>query len=346
MGWRRSPLSLLALAVCLLPLGIGVGTSEHSHAVAALHGALDNKAAEEAQVLDDYFSRARSTSLLTAHNPAFQRFYALPGDHHARLRAGGAVLAEVNRALGYLEKLFPTSIGEACFIDRTGPGDARVVRGTVATRKDLSPDESGNPFFAPTFKLRHGEVYQARPYVSPDTHEWVISNSTLMPTRDGSKQAIVHFEITVDSFRRTAAQLAGPFDILIVDGSTGAVIVDSQAPQRVGAPLGRPSDRRFRSIASGPATAAGGLLLGSRPAAYQRLTPTAHNANDWDAVAVSRTPVGLLYGVGAWPMATVAIALGLLVVALASFRATHRGLDDQFQGVGALTAAYDPGCEG
>jgi hypothetical protein len=182
---RRFSLSVLLVAICLLPVGIGSGTSAHSHAVAALDGALANTAAAQAQVLEDYFSRARSIDLLTANNPAFQDFYTLPGSRAARIRAGGPVLDKTNHALGYLEELFPDSIGEACFIDRNGPENARMVRGVQAILKDLSPDESGNPFFAPTFALRQGEVYQAQPYESPDTREWVISNSTLLPSPTG-----------------------------------------------------------------------------------------------------------------------------------------------------------------
>ena len=204
---RRFSFSVLLVAICLLPVGIGSGTSAHSHAKAALDGALVNTAGAQAQVLEDYFSRSRSIDLLTAKNPAFRHFYRMPGDRTAKIRAGGPVLDEANEALGNLEELFPDSIGEACFIDRAGPEIARMVRGKRATLEDLSPDESGAAFFAPTFALRHGQVYQARPYVSPDTKEWVISNSTLMPTADGSKPAIVHFEVTIESFRKVAASL-------------------------------------------------------------------------------------------------------------------------------------------
>jgi C4-dicarboxylate-specific signal transduction histidine kinase len=75
---RRVWLSMLLVAICLLPVGIGSGASAHSHAKAALEGVLANQADEEAEVLADYFSRARSIDLLTAHNPAFQQFYRLP----------------------------------------------------------------------------------------------------------------------------------------------------------------------------------------------------------------------------------------------------------------------------
>jgi C4-dicarboxylate-specific signal transduction histidine kinase len=130
---RRFSLSVLLMAICLLPVGIGSGTSAHSHAVAALDGALANTASAQAQVLEDYFSRARSIDLLTAKNPAFRHFYRMPGDRTAKIRAGGPVLNEANEALGNLEELFPDSIGEACFIDRRSEGTSGVSNGTAAT---------------------------------------------------------------------------------------------------------------------------------------------------------------------------------------------------------------------
>jgi diguanylate cyclase (GGDEF)-like protein len=320
---RRFSLSVLLVAICLLPVGIGSGTSAHSHAVAALDGALANTASAQAQVLEDYFSRARSIDLLTANNPAFQDFYALEGSRTAKVRRGGPVLDRTNRALGYLEELFPDSIGEACFIDRNGPENARMVRGERATLKDLSPDESGNPFFAPTFALRPGQVYQARPYVSPDTKQWVISNSTLMPTADGSKRSIVHFEVTIESFRKVAANLTNRFDVLVVDARTGQVVLDSRQPQRIGAPLGSPDDHRFQPVTRAGAPS-GSSSVGDRPLAFQRLQRQLHNANDWYVVAAAPTPVGPLYGVSGWSIALVVVALALLVFAAISFLAQHR----------------------
>ncbi|HEX3214368.1 MAG TPA: diguanylate cyclase, partial [Actinomycetota bacterium] len=219
--------------------------------------------------------------------------------------------------------MFPDSIGEACFIDRTGPEIARMVRGKRATLKELSPDESGAAFFAPTFALGHGQVYQARPYVSPDTNEWVISNSTLMPTADGSKPAIVHFEVTIESFRKVAASLTSRFDIMVVDARTGQVVVDSRRPQRIGAPLGSPDDRRFRPVTQA-GTSQGSSSVSDRPLAFQHLQRQAHNANDWYVVAAARAPVGPLYGVSGWSIALVVVALALLVFAAISFLAQHR----------------------
>jgi diguanylate cyclase (GGDEF)-like protein len=335
---RRFSLPMLLVGICLLPVGIGSGMSAHSHAIAALDGALRNTTSAQAQLLEDYFSRAQSIDLLTANNPAFQDFYERPGSRAAKVRSGGPVLDKANRALGYLEQLFPTSIGEACFIDRDGPENARMVRGVRATVENLSPDESGASFFAPTFALRQGQVYQATPYVSPDTKEWVVSNSTLMPTRDGSKRAIVHFEVTIESFRKVAATLSSQFDIAVVDARTGLVVIDSRRPQQVGAPLGDPDDQRFRPIVATGASR-GRRSVGNHPAAYQRLQRLPGNANDWYVVATARVPVGALYGVSHWSIAIVALALILLPIAAVSFLAHHRilvahSLTDALTGIG------------
>jgi hypothetical protein len=288
---RRFSFTVLLVAICLLPVGIGTGASTRSHARAALDGDLANTASAQAEVLEDYFSRAQSIDLLTANNPAFQDFYALPGSRAAKVRAGGPVLDKANQALGYLEELFPDSIGEACFIDRAGPENARMVRGVRATPADLSADESGNPFFAPTFALRQGQVYQARPYESPDTREWVISNSTPVPAADGSKRAIVHFEVTIESFRRVAADLTSRFDIVVVDARTGQIMIDSRRPQRIGAPLGSPHDHRFQQVTQ-TGNSSGLTSVAERPLAYQHLQVQPHNANDWYVIAAARASVG------------------------------------------------------
>ena len=44
----------------------------------------------------------------------------------------------------------------------------------AAAQAELSLNEAKNPFFAPTLALGPGQVYQAPPYVSPDTGHWVI----------------------------------------------------------------------------------------------------------------------------------------------------------------------------
>ena len=299
---------------------------ERSQKRLAVDHNLTNRVDEDADRLEAYFERARSMMLITAHNPAFQDFYDTSGARLAKVKAHGPAIRKAEAALNYLEQLYPTSIGEACFIDRTGPENARYVRGVRAGLKDLSPDESGNPFFRPTFALHAGQVFQAKPYVSPDTHEWVISNSTPVPGTGYPAAAIVHYEITVDSFRRDAA--AGRFDIAIVDARTGRVVVDARHPQRIGAPLGNPGDRRFVSLIGSGSDSGTATLHGHRTA-FRRLQRTPHNGNDWLVVAANPRRTGSILGdAGAAPLGIAGAGLVLLLLAGISFRTARRVLHD------------------
>src|SRR5919112_2168326 len=296
---RRSLLLGLVGALILLIICISAWFSGHTRALTRERNELAHDSAEQAQVLNAYFARASSIILLTAHSSEYRRFYTEPGDRAQRVRRGGAALDAVNNSLGYLEQLYPDRIGEACFIDASGTENARTVRGERAGYADLSSDESKNPFFAPSFALGKNQVYQAKPYVSPDTDEWVISNSTLVPMPDGSKRGIVHFEVALDSFRREATAHSDR-TVLVVDADTGQVVIDSARPQQLGAPLGDPTDTRFRSAVHGWADK-GQLHLDGHQAGYQRIAATPGNANHWYVVSVATRGVGPLTGVGVLP---------------------------------------------
>ena len=318
----------LAAGVALLAVSIGLGLRDRGEQQRASDQALTSKAADQATRLEEYFARARSIMLITAQNPSFRSFYSDPGSRRERIQARTPAVRESEQALAYLETLYPASIGEACFIDRSGPENARYVRGRKATVADLSPDETGSPFFAPTFALRAGEVFQATPYVSPDTGEWVISNSTPVPGTGYPAAAIVHFEVTVESFRRTAAVIAKQDDVAVVDAKTGQVILDSRFPQKLGRPLGRPSDMRFAGLVSSGALSGNGTVDEHR-VAYRRLSQADHNANDWYVVAVDRQPVGSLIGSTGWAhLGMAAAALALLLLAGLSYRSSRRRLEE------------------
>jgi signal transduction histidine kinase len=323
---------LLVLAIGLVPLSIGdalVRQSAASHEREELDASLTSTVSAQTAALSNYFERARSIILLTGQNPAFHDFYAAPGSRLAKVRGDDPLHGEVNDALLYLEQLYPTSIGEACFIDHGGPEIARVVNGAVAPPENLSPDESGNPFFAPTFKRSPGEVYQARPYVSPDTQEWVISNSTPIPLFHGRKAAIVHFEVTIESFRRTAA-LTSRFPLAVIDAGTGRVIFDSRYQQKLGAPLGRQQDRRFVGLAG--RNGSGILTVSGARAAYRQVPTQAGNMNRWLVVA-SAPPVrvSLLRG-NAWPLLLLTAALLVIAYGVARRWVRVRSELDESQG--------------
>ena len=153
---RQLSLTALIVAIALLALSLGVAVNEHNRHRAAAERAMDGEAATHASTLDASMARARTITLVMAHNAAFRGFYLQPGSRTSKLRRGSTYVDGANDALVYLESLFPTQIGELCFIDRSGSENARVVHGQRAPVSDLSPDEAGNPFFGPTFALRPG----------------------------------------------------------------------------------------------------------------------------------------------------------------------------------------------
>jgi diguanylate cyclase (GGDEF)-like protein len=213
---RKLPLLALLVGVVMLatgPLIIAGAHTQQRHEDEALRYGATRVAANFAS----YFERAQSLDLLLAENPNLRR---IPdGD-----LVDPETNAEANKALEYLERLYPDSIGEACLIDDQGHEIARVTKGVPAPMDELSSKEAENAFFQATLDLAPGEVYQAPPYVSPDTHEWVISNST--PVRlPGGRTLVVHFEVSLASFIDELETADTDRHTAVVDQSTGRSIL-------------------------------------------------------------------------------------------------------------------------
>src|SRR3954469_12828998 len=307
-------LAVLAVAV-VVPLLVGAAVLARHEATQrreALDASLAADAAGESARLDSYFGEARKLITYAARSSDFTAFYAAPGTTPEKVRAGGPLVDQANGALAAFEALYPEGIGEACFIDRSGPEVARVTRGDRAAVSDLSPDESGSAFFPGTFALRTGQAYQARPYLSPDTHDWVISNSSPLPPVNGRAPAFVHFEVSLESFRRQAAAARTDADLKVVDLLTGRVVFDVTHPIRGGAKeLGRPADAWTRAVLSSRA-GNGHLDHDGRRAAFTKLKSSTGNQNRWAVVAVTRAP--LASGLGAIGFGPLGMAIGALLL--------------------------------
>jgi diguanylate cyclase (GGDEF)-like protein len=331
---RAVSFAALIVGVLLIPTALGMAKIDHDRDVSELERTLVAETDEHGGALESYFARARSIVLLTANSPAFANVLAEPGTRAEKVRWQSRSIREVTHQLGYLEQLYPTSIGEACFIDANGEEFARAVRGEVAKPGELSTTEEQTGFFAPTFALDFGQVHQTRPYVSPDTKEWVVANATLIPQADGHKRAFVHFEVTVESFRREMgaskpSKLGNEYELWVVDRRTGRVVIDSGRPQRVGAALGVPRDAHFAPLARG-ARFAGVTDLAGHRTAYRRIGSGTGNANDWIVVASAKVRTGgFISGLGPVPLAMLALALVMIALAGVTLRAARRELEAQ-----------------
>src|SRR4051812_42660119 len=307
---RLFALAALIVGLLLIPTTLAVAKLDHDRNASALERALRSETDEHGSALEDYFARSRSIILLTANSPAFANVLAEPGTRAEKVRRHGRNLAEVTHHLRYLERLYPTAIGEACFIDLNGEEFARAVRGNIAKPGDLSTTEEETPFFAPTFALGSGRVHQTAPYVSPDTKEWVIANATVIPQRDGGKRAFVHFEVTVESFRRAmhpqTQAASSDLQVRVVDARTGRVVIDSTRPQRIGAALGVPRDARFAPLARTAGHQGVSDVSGQR-VAYRRVASAPGNINDWIVVASASAATSFLESLGP-------VSFGLLIV--------------------------------
>jgi diguanylate cyclase (GGDEF)-like protein len=341
---RRLPFIAALIGVALLASG-ALAARSASSSTDAQRSALRSDSVHISGQFQAYFERAASLDLLLAQNPSFVAFYR---EHHADrslLARSGPVVAAMNDALRYLEVLYPGSIGEACFIDDQGREIARVVNARVAPYGDLSTTEAANPFFTPTRALPVGVVYQAAPYVSADTHAWVISNSTPIAPAPG-EQALVHFEVSLDSFRQYLGNADDPHrHAAVVDRRTGEVVLSSDTPLGSAASPG-PGDAAtsWSRKLVGVSAQTGDLPVGGHNGTYQRIAPSAGNANDWYVVNWTTADPGVL---PTWAGGLfIAVGLALLLTALGSFRQQHRALRaaarlDGLTGLGNRQAVND-----
>ena len=318
-------------------LTVAVATTVTSGRAAArddLDNQLQSVSSLTAAELGEYFDRARSIELLLSNSTTFRAFEPTSqgGGDPAAAGAVPQVLdpaaREAAEAMAYLEELYPNRISEACLIDADGHELARVVKGTVAPPEELSHEEASAPFFAPTMELPAGRVYQALPYVSPDTGVWVISNSTPMVGASGTPWGLVHFEVALDSFRPELTDARQR--ISIVDVGTGRVVLDTSRPldptPAEDAALGRPVAPQMRTLLAADAVPEPTTIDGRRQS-FAAVPGSEDNANRWVVVVSSPAPGGSWWtSMGPAPIAMSLAALALLVFAGLNLRASHRRL--------------------
>ncbi len=307
-------------SVAVLVLGVVNGVA-HAR-TAAQRTVVENAnglATEKAAAIEEYFGRARSIMLIAAQNPAFGDVGRDPNGVGPIPESTTKTASDVRAALEYFHTLYPDSIGEVCLIDRAGFERARVVKGVQAPSSSLAPDETGSSFFLPTVAMRSGEVFQAAPYESNDTHEWVISNSTPLANSGGTTMAILHFEVSVESFRRLLAVGSHGEDVQLIDVQTGRVVADADTPQLLGATLGEAKHPAVQV----PTGARNGSFSTSTMQ-FRSISSNINNQNHW-VVGVPLVQPSLSVGdvFNTVTIAAIAIALLIAVFVVLSIRVAH-----------------------
>ncbi|MDX6227715.1 MAG: hypothetical protein QOI76_1105 [Frankiales bacterium] len=219
----RTKIAVGVLAAGVLPFALGMGLTirqAQSDIGKQAKATADERATSASVQLAGVFHEQHYRLLLAADNEVLSRWYAEPA-------ARPTMRATVDAALVRVFQLDSSLTDEACFIDAAGPEQARMVQGVAAQIADLSPDESANPFFKPTFALPAGAVYQGQPYVSPDSHRWVFPNATPI-FRNGAAVALLHFETSIEGMRQLLAKSLGSgMRGRIVDTARHLVIADT-----------------------------------------------------------------------------------------------------------------------
>jgi methyl-accepting chemotaxis protein len=313
--WR---LTALTLGVVLTSAASGLlylGVREANLAAQDLDARLTTASEGSSVLLSEFFDRAAGSDLQLAAEPAFARVYQTPGSLAGKVQRNTPVLQDAQRSLLAIEKTYPGAVSEACFIDlRTGRELARVVDGTIAPPDDLSPDESEAVFFAPTKSQPVGVPYQSLPYVSEDTGLWVIATATLVEV-DGEPVALAHFEVSIESLRQALVAADADSHLRVVDGLSGAVVIDGDMPQGAGGDLGNPQDSTFGGVQLSETAL---LDLSSEPLPAGR-TLEATNANNTWVITASAPTVTTGLAAGLTPLILALLALGVPLLALGLF---------------------------
>jgi methyl-accepting chemotaxis protein len=209
---------LAAMTASLAMVGVQIQHSASQEADTAVQAQADRSAANISALFDAW----RDELLVASSNAALTDWFTHP-ERRATLQAA------VDGQLMRLHSIYPKLIDEACFISFQGPELARATKGVVAGPADLSPDESTNAFFTPTLAMGPGQVWQNPPYLSVDSHRWVISNSTPIMV-NGRKAALLHFEANLDAVRtRIAEGLDRSLRARVIDTRTHTVIADTSS---------------------------------------------------------------------------------------------------------------------
>lgn len=331
-SWR-----VLALTVGLSMTALGsgllfLGVRDSGQAATDLDQQLTTASEGSAVLLSEFFDRAVGSDLQLAAEPSFQNVYGAPGSLASKVDKTIPALADSHKSLAAIEDTYPGAVSEACLIDLdTGRELARVVRGKAASASDLSLDETKSVFFTPTAEQPVGVPYQSLPYVSPDTDLWVIATATPVEV-NGKAEALVHFEVSIESLRQALVAADAGAHIRVVDAATGEVVIDGDQEQLPKGDLGNPSDGTFSD--QDLSTAQVATLDSERTSLIPMpdgRTLDANNANRW-VVTASAPSIATGIAANLTPLIVALFAIGIpLTIAglFGAFRARRRRQSDE-----------------
>src|SRR5436190_4623375 len=302
----------LVMLAGLVPLGLGAAVliRESDRAARTQQDArLSTTASSEAAALAQSLGRARALLRLSAASPVWRDAVAAPGPLRATVAAGGRPMRRVHTALAELRAGYGGRLaGVADAIDSSGREFAADRPGGAVPITLLAGGKTRAPFFGPSLSLPPGAVYQTEPYISPDSLQWVVSNSTTATVGEHDR-VVIQLEVPVESLRREALQQGRGSDASVIDARTGLVVFDSSDRRGIGAMLA-PRDLRGLQRVTRAGLKSGLANLGARRIAFRHLPQAGANANDWYVVVDAPHPPGFR------PTGSAQFVLALMVLAL------------------------------
>lgn len=175
--------------------------------------------AKKASVLTKMHKKASKALVNAAQDKGFSHYFTAHDDA-SRAKAK----RRVESVSLHTQKKF--HVEEMCLIAATGPEIARIVGNAVAT--DLSEDESGADFFAPSFATPVKQAFISKVYISPDVHKWVVAYVTPVSV-GGKKEGILHYEHSLGVFQAALNKgMSGSGTFILAVNAEGFIVSDSR----------------------------------------------------------------------------------------------------------------------
>ncbi len=182
--------------------------------------------------MENLHDRASEDLVFALKNPLFVEYFELPETKAGNVFEDGVlqftdkqreIKTKLEQHVFHFQNKF--EVDETCIIDASGQEHARLVLSKIEADEYLSPEEASTPFFAPSFQKQRDQVHIQYPYLSPDTHRWVMAYTSPIVLGDETKPAFYHFEIPITIFQDLVNVEHGRMYVVDPDGF---IIADSE----------------------------------------------------------------------------------------------------------------------
>jgi len=182
--------------------------------------------------MENLHERASEDLVFALKNPLFVEYFELPETKAGNVFEDGVlqftdkqreIKNKLEQHVYHFQNLY--QVDETCIIDTSGQEHVRLVLTKIEADEYLSPEEKSTPFFAPSFQKQRDQVHIQYPYLSPDTHRWVMAYTSPIVLGDETKPAIYHFEMPIGIFQELVNVDHGR--MYVIDPA-GFIIADSE----------------------------------------------------------------------------------------------------------------------